>query len=262
MTAVAMSRRRVEQVMGTVVSLDLRDDAVPEEAVDQALAWLHDVDRRFSMWKDDSEVRRLARGEVTESAVSADVREVLRLCEDVRGASSGVFDIRRWRSDGLMDPTGLVKGWSVERAALILDAAGAQRYSFNTGGDAVVRGEPEPGRAWRVGIQHPLLRDKVAAVVAISDLAVATSGAYERGQHIVDARNGRPPSDVLSVTVIGDSLTLADAYATAAFAMGREGLRWVAGIPGYSACAITTTERLLWTPGFDRHMASLGDEPR
>ena len=248
--------------MGTVVSLDLRDDPVADEAVDEALAWLHDVDRRFSMWKEDSEVSRLARGEVTESEVSADVREVLRLCEDIRVASSGVFDIRRWRSDGLMDPTGLVKGWSVERAALILDAAGAECYSLNTGGDAVVRGEPEPGRAWRVGIQHPLLRDKVAAVVAISNLAVATSGAYERGRHVVDARNGQPPGDLLSMTVIGSSLTLADAYATAAFAMGREGLRWMDGIPGYSACAITTAERLVWTPAFDRHMASSRDEPR
>ena len=230
--------------MGTVVSLDLRDDDVPDDVVDAALASLHDVDRRFSMWKPDSEVSRLARGEVDESQVSADVREVLRLCEDLRLASGGVFDARRWRDDGLLDPTGLVKGWAAERAALILDAAGADRYSLNTGGDAVVRGEPEPGRGWRVGIQHPRQRDKVAAVVAISDLAVATSGAYERGQHIVDARTGQPPSDVLSMTVIGASLTLADAYATAAFAMGRAGLGWIAGIPGYSACAITT-ERLV-----------------
>jgi thiamine biosynthesis lipoprotein len=247
--------------MGTVVSLDLRDDALPDEAVDEALASLHEADRRFSMWKPDSEMYCLARGELGASEVSADVREVLRLSEDLRLASGGVFDVGHWRSDGLLDPTGLVKGWAAERAALILDAAGATRYSLNIGGDAVVRGEPEPGRGWRVGIQHPLLRDKIAAVLAISDLSIATSGAYERGQHIVDARSGRAPADVLSMTVIGARLTLADAYATAAFAMGREGLRWVAGIPGYSACAITTTERLVWTPGFDRHMASSGNEP-
>jgi thiamine biosynthesis lipoprotein ApbE len=54
----------------------------------------------------------------------------------------------------------------------------------------------------------------------IRDLAVATSGASERGEHVIDARSGAPPTDLLSATVVGPSLTFADAYATVAFAMG------------------------------------------
>ena len=93
--------------------------------------------------------------------------------------------------DGRPDPTGLVKGWAIEEASLVLDAAGATDFTINAGGDIVARGEPEPGRAWRVGIRHPRLADRVAAVLAVRDLAVATSGGYERGDHIVDPRTGR-----------------------------------------------------------------------
>ncbi len=77
---------------------------------------------------------------------------------------------------------------------------------------------------------------------------MATSGAYERGEHIVDGRTGRPAGGVRSMTVVGPSLTMADGYATAAFAMGREGVAWVARMPGYGAAAVTHEERLLCVP--------------
>lgn len=112
--------------------------------------------------------------------------------------------------------------------------------------------EPEAGRAWRVGIRHPEIADRVAGVVDVRDLAVATSGAYERGDHILDPRSGRPARDLLSLTVIGPSLTLADAYSTAAFAMGRGGASWIAGIPGYEAHAVTADRRAVWTEGCRR----------
>lgn len=82
----------------------------------------------------------------------------------------------------------------------------------------------------------------------VRDRSVATSGGYERGDHITDPRTGAVPRDLLSVTVVGPSLTWADAYATAAFVMGREGLGWVASHPGYGALAITAEDRTLWTP--------------
>jgi len=69
----------------------------------------------------------------------------------------------------------------VERAAHILEESGARDYSVNAGGDIRVRGCPSPASGWRIGIQHPTLRDKVAAVIEVTDLAIATSGAYERG---------------------------------------------------------------------------------
>ena len=81
------------------------------------------------------------------------------------------------------------------------------------------------------------------------DLAVATSGAYERGAHIVDPRTGLPPRGVLSVTVAGRDLGTADAYATAAFAMGADGPAWTATLRGYEALTILEDGRVLSTAG-------------
>jgi len=118
-----------------------------------------------------------------------------------------LLDIRAHRPDGRPDPTGLVKGWSLENAGRILEAAGARDYCINGGGDVVVRGEAAPGKAWRVGIRHPLIADRLATVLAVRGAAVATSGAYERGAHIRDPFTGQAPGRVLSFTVVGPSLT-------------------------------------------------------
>jgi len=234
--------------MGTVIAIDVRDQDIPEEVFDEVFAWFHEVDAHFSTFRSDSEISRLGRGELGVSDCTRDVREVLFLCEEVRRTSEGSFDI--WHG-GRCDPSALVKGWSVERASLMLKAAGARNYFINAGGDIVASGRPVPDRKWRVGIRHPEQTDRLAAVLSVTDLAVATSGTYERGEHIVDPRNKQPPTGLLSMTVIGPSLAYADAYATAAFVMGTDGAAWVAGIDGYEALAITDQRRTAWTPGMD-----------
>jgi thiamine biosynthesis lipoprotein len=234
--------------MGTVIAIDVRDRGIPEEVLDSVFAWFHEVDARFSTFRSDSEVSRIGRGELRVSDCTRDVREVLFLCEEVRRISEGCFDI--WQG-GRCDPSALVKGWSVERASLLLKAAGARNYFINAGGDIVASGRPAPDRNWRVGIRHPEQTDRLAAVLSVTDLAVATSGTYERGEHIVDPRSGDPPTGLLSMTVIGPSLAYADAYSTAAFVMGADGASWVAAIEGYEALAITDQRRTTWTPGVD-----------
>lgn len=234
--------------MGTAIGIEIRDPAIKRPALDPVFDWFREVDERFSPYKPDSEVSRLIRGEIEEADVSALLADVLGLCEGLRTLTGGYFDIRGHRPDGRPDPTGLVKGWSVERAASMLDLAGARDFTINAGGDVVARGEAEPGKAWRVGIRHPREADRVAAVLAVRDLAVATSGAYERGEHIVDPHTGVAPGGLLSITVVGPSLTYADAFATAAFSMGRDGIAWVVGQAGYGAYAITADDRAIWTP--------------
>ncbi len=255
--------RRVEQIMGTAISLDVRDADVTPSALDDAFEYLRLVDDRFSTYKPESEVSRLGRGEIQESECSPELREVLELCEQVRRDTEGYFDIRAHRADGGMDPSGLVKGWSLEKAGRILEAAGALNYCINGGGDIVARGEAAPGQAWRIGIRHPMIADRLAAVLAVRDGSIATSGAYERGEHVRDPFTKLAPSGVLSITVVGPSLTFADAYATAALAMGPTGLAWVAGRPGYEGCVVTadadgSNARLAWTPGFDGWFAERG----
>ncbi|MFN8624162.1 MAG: FAD:protein FMN transferase [Chloroflexota bacterium] len=233
--------------MGTVISLHLPEGDADGIQAAAAYAWLHEVDRRFSPYRPDSEVSRLIRGELAEVDVSDDLRGVLDLAEAVRILSDGAFDIRGHRPDAAPDPTGVVKGWAAERAGLILAAAGVPRFCLNAGGDVVVRGGQAPGVPWRIGIAHP--DGGTALVLEAMDLSVATSGTVERGSHIADGRSGQAaPAELRTITVAGPSLARADAYATAAFAMGEAGTRWTLGLPGYGAAAITADGRVVTTP--------------
>jgi thiamine biosynthesis lipoprotein len=234
--------RRVEHVMGFPVSLRVDDEDVPEEAADAVFAWLREVDVRFSPFKPDSEVSRLDRGELSGDDLSADLREVLDLCEHYRAATGGAFDVRL-PGRGL-DPCAVVKGWSVQRAAQLLTAAGAERFCLNAGGDVVATDGP-----WRVGVRHPEQAHKLCTVLEITDRAVATSARYERGDHIVDGRTGRPATGLLSMTVVAPSLTEADTVATAAFAMGAEGIEWAASQEGCEVFAVDAERRVFRTPG-------------
>ena len=143
-----------------------------------------------------------------------------------------------------------MKGWSVDRASAILHQLGAHNYSVNAGGDVRVSGRAVPAFEWRIGIQHPLQKDRLAGVVALCDGAVATSGTYERGEHVFDPHTGTPPSGVLSVTITGPDLATADAYATAAFAMGEAGPDWTARLRGYEAMTILADQQVLSTRDF------------
>ena len=240
---------RVEHVMGMPVGVDVRDADADPGVLDELFAWLRFVDATFSTYRDDSEISRLNAGTLGREAAHPLVREVLDRCAELREQTDGAFDA--WSvTPGAVDPTGLVKGWAVERAATLLQRGGARRFAINAGGDVRLGGAP-PGRpSWRVGIRHPLQRDRLAAVAAVTDAAVATSGAYERGAHIVDPRSGRRPQGVLSVTIVGSDLGRADAYATAAFALGVEGAAWTAGLDGYEALTILADETIRRTPGF------------
>jgi thiamine biosynthesis lipoprotein len=241
--------RRVEFVMGMPVVVDVRDEAVDETPLAALFEWLRLVDATFSPYKEDSEISRLNSRELTLADAHPDVRAVLSRCDELREETGGYFDASF--DGGSVDPSGLVKGWSVDRAAAILDEAGLRNYAVNAGGDIRLRGGARPDAAWRVGIQHPLVREGVAAVVEGDDLAVATSGEYARGQHVLDPHMRRPPAGVLSVTITGPDLATADA--TAAFAMGADRApHWTARLRGYEAMTILADGRVLSTPGFPR----------
>jgi thiamine biosynthesis lipoprotein len=239
--------RRVEQIMGLPIVLDCRDE-IGDEVLAAMLFELRWVDEVFSTYKPESEISRLARGELALADTCDEVGEVLERCDELHAETGGYFDAR---AGGVLDPSGYVKGWAVERAARILDDAGLRNYALSAGGDMVLRGGALPDERWRVGIQHPLLRDRVAAVDEATELAVATSGAYARGDPVLDPHTRRAPEGVLSVTITGPSLACADAYATAAFAMGRRGADWTARLRGgYEAMTILADETVLSTRGF------------
>ncbi|MFC7527317.1 FAD:protein FMN transferase [Actinoplanes sp. GCM10030250] len=237
--------------MGTVVSIELADE-LPDsrlgELVSATCAWLHEVDARFSTYKDDSEVCRLRNGSLRLEDCSADLRLVLDRCADLWRDTDGYFDAY---AGGPLDPSGYVKGWSVEVASQRLVEAGSSRHFLSAGGDIRMRGSGPGGRPWRVGVRHPWEADKLSWVLELSDGAVATSGTYERGAHVFDPRTGKAASGLRSVTVVGPDLALADAYATAALAMGENGLGWLAKRvdEGYESAAVTDDGRAFTSPG-------------
>jgi FAD:protein FMN transferase len=243
-----------QQVMGTVVSFSLREDrratttdrgrpaaevaegrearARQDEALARAQAELRWVDDVFSTWKPQSFVSRLRRGEIRLADAPPEVAEVLELCRLARDASDGWFD--PWSVSGGVDPTGLVKGWAAQRSLDIIKEAGAPAAMVNAGGDVAVYGRPAPGQSWCIGIQHPLARDRILLTAELAGAgAVATSGSYERGEHVVDPRTGRQTSALLSATVIGHDLGYADALATGLYASGGQLLRRISELEGY-----------------------------
>ncbi|MFJ3704781.1 MULTISPECIES: FAD:protein FMN transferase [Streptomyces] len=235
--------RRVEHVMGFPVSLRIDDEDVPERAADAVFAWLREVDERFSPFVTGSEVSRHGRGELGRHELSEDLVEVLGLCEHYRLATDGAFDA--WLPGRGFDPCAVVKGWSVERGAQLLRASGVRRFCLNAGGDVVVAGGP-----WRTGVRHPERADRLCATLELTDGAVATSARYERGDHIIDGRTGHPATGLLSMTVVAATLTEADSVATAAFAMGAEGVEWAASLAGCEVFAVVTGGQVLRTAGF------------
>ena len=254
----------VEFVMGMAVSIDIRDPDAPSEAMAEVVAWLHHVDATFSTYIDDSPISRLGRGELDLDDATDEVRDVLRLCEEMRIDTDGAFDIFEVPAPNgtTLDPSGLVKGWSIELAARILERSGCANFCINAGGDIAIRGRPVAGELWRIGIRHPDQIDQLATVVtARGPLAVATSATYERGAHIFDPRTHQPTTELASVTVVGPDLTVADAYATAVFVKGLDGLDWISGRPDYDAYAITHDAITTWTPGFERYRRDTRRDP-
>jgi FAD:protein FMN transferase len=241
---------RHEEVMGTVVTFDVRTPA-PQAQLDEALAaatqWLHWVDDTFSTYKQQSEVNRFDRGELPIDECCEELKKVVALCYKFNGATGGYFDA--WAS-GRFDPSGVVKGWSVEHASRLLQEAGLPDHAIDGGGDVRLSGSPGPGRLWHVGVRHPLKRDGYCAALAVAGGAVATSGTYERGPHVLNPFSRGPATELISVTIVGPELISADAYATAAFAMGAAAPDWLESLAGYESLVIGPDGRGWSTEGF------------
>jgi FAD:protein FMN transferase len=249
-TALGEAIRRTEEVMGTVVSFDIRPGLASREgtylALAEARAGLHRADAVFSTWKPASPINRLRRGELRVGDAPVEVLEVFELCRAARDSSHGWFD--PWAMPGGVDPTGLVKGWAARNALRRFVAAGVGAAMVNAGGDVAVAGEPEPGRPWHIGIRDPWDARGVVAVVEATS-GVATSGAYERGEHVLDPRTGRPSTPIASATVTGPDLALADALATGLLAAGEPGLDWIGKADGYDGLIVHRDGSMVATSG-------------
>ena len=208
------------------------------------------TDEQFSPFKPQSELSRLNRGEIEPTQLSPTMKKVLAESEKTQQLTDGFFNITR--PDGKIDPSGLVKGWAIERAAQLLRRRGYRSFYLEIAGDIRVAGHNDDRQKWRVGIRNPHNKEEIIKVLTVSNVGVATSGAYEQGDHIYNPHSAKKPDELSSVTIIGPGIDYADRLATAVFAMGRRGLEFIQNQKGFAAYAVTAKGRALFTPNFEQ----------
>jgi FAD:protein FMN transferase len=255
-------RAWVEHIMGMPISLHIRGadvssagvlQRIVSQRVEAVFAELRAMDQLFSTYRPESQISRLNRREIDAAGCAPEVRDVIDLCGQANAATGGAFDARGLQlPDGGygFDPSGLVKGWAVERAVRHLNDLAEHDYVLNAGGDVVVRTAPR-SVPWRVGVEDPA-GDGLIAVLELGAGAVATSGTARRGVHIVDPHTGAPMSALRSATVTGPQLLWADVYATAAIARGPAALDWLDTVPEYEALLVDRAGLVHTTVGWPR----------
>ncbi len=240
-------------LMGMPVTLEAVDASAGAELFDAAFAYFEYIDAKFSTYKADSEISMVNRRELALTDTSLDMRAVFELSDQIREETGGYFDIR---SGSGYDPSGLVKGWAIFNAAEMIRQKGVENFYVEAGGDIQAYGKNRAGQDWRVGIRNPFDMNEIIKVLAVSDRGVATSGTYVRGQHIYNPRNpGTPITDIMSVTVVGPNIFYADCFATAAFAMGREGIAFIENLDGFEGYMVDRDRRATFTRGFLRYVS-------
>ncbi len=260
-------------LMGMPITVDVPQGGAA--VIEAAFARFAEIEARFSPFLPESEVVRFNELRLARDEPSTELREVLALAERTRQETDGYFDIAR--PDGFLDPTGIVKGWAIRDVARLIEAwpggagpggagpggagpgeaGGYADYLVDAGGDIQCRGRAPDGEAWRIGIRNPFNAMEIVKIVAPRDRGIATSGTSARGQHIYDPHApGRTICDVLSITVIGPDVLEADRFATAAFAMGEDGIGFIEAQPGLEGYLIGADRVAIQTTGFREFVIS------
>lgn len=237
-------------IMGMPITVEVVDAASPD-ILEAVFSYFVSVDERFSPFKETSEVSRINRSEKFlekmvwrklpprkrgsprtfskedfYEGIDEGMLEVLELAEKTKQETKGYFDIQK--PDGSIDPSGIVKGWAIKNAAELLKEKGVEKFYIEAGGDIQTSGTNAEGAEWSVGIRNPFKKDEIVKVIYPRGRGVATSGTYERGNHIYNPLSpAETLNEVVSITVIGTDVLEADRFATAAFAMGTKGVEFI-----------------------------------
>jgi len=156
-----------------------------------------------------------------------------------------------------IDLGGIAKGYAVDRCISQLQQLGINNALVTAGGDSRMIGE-RWGRPWTIGVRDPRNADKMVAVIPLADVAVSTSGDYERYfeedgvryHHIINPKSGDSARELQSVTIIGPDATTTDALSTSVFVLGLErGLRLVNGLEAIDAILVDSNGRLYYSDG-------------
>lgn len=239
--------------MGMTVTVEITDSKIPEGTFEKIFNYFEYIDDAFSTYKKTSEISLINQGVIKKSDYSEDMQTVLRLSEETKNLTGGFFDIKR--PDGSLDPSGLVKGWAIHNAALILKKEGVRNFYVDAGGDIQVSGENALGEPWEIGIRNPFNPEKeIVKVVSLTTEGLATSGTYVRGDHIYNPHDKtKSLAEIVSLSVVGPNIYEADRFATAAFAMGKEGINFIEKLEGFEGYMIDRNGIAVMTSDFLRY---------
>jgi len=242
-----MKQTRILMGMPITVELSGINDPYPFDAT---FDFFRKVDERYSTYKEDSEISRINNG-LPRNQWSTEMKTVIHLCEATKKETGGYFDIVH---GGKLDPSGLVKGWAVWEAAKRLLRQGVINFYIEAGGDIQVHGVNEAVQPWTVGIRNPFNTSEIIKTLRLRGAGIATSGTYIRGQHIYNPHLPHTAlTEVQSLTVIAPNVYEADRFATAAFAMGKGGIRFIEAHENLEGYMVDDSGTATLTSGFKEY---------
>ncbi len=244
-------------IMGMPVTIEITDlpQSHASDVILECMDYLRSVDEQFSPYKESSEVTKINHGLIHEKDWSDEMKEVMNIAEKTKEQTFGYFNV--YNNEGMFDPSGIVKGWAIQNIAHITENSGSKHYSMNVGGDIALSGHNTHGKPWAIGIKNPMNTSEIVKVLSIERGGVATSGSYERGNHIYNPLyRSDSLDDVLSITVIGPTILEADRFATAAFAMGKRGVEFIESMLGFEAYQIDRAGIATQTSHFTNYVVS------
>lgn len=236
------------------VMIEISDKA-NEEIFQKIFSYFEHIDKKFSTYKDDSEISKINKGILNKESWSEEMKEVFYLADETKKSTKGYFDILT--PEKKIDPSGIVKGWAIKNASHLLKSEGYKNFYINAGGDIELSGKNKDGVPWTIGIRNPQKIEENVKVLALTNKGVATSGNYVRGAHIYNPIEKERGSDVASLTVIGPNIYEADRFATAAFAMGEKGIYFIEKLPGLEGYMINKKGMATMTSGFENYVLKI-----
>lgn len=242
--------KKTRNIMGMPVIIEIVDSNATQEIFEEIFNYLISVDEKFSPYKKKSEVSLYNEGKITKKDLSTEIKEVLELSEKTKNDTDGFFDITY---NGKINPSGLVKGWAIYNASLILRKNGFKNFYVEIAGDIEIAGLNSENKKWSIGIRNPFKKEENIKILYLSNVGIATSGNYERGKHIYNPIKKMEADEIASLTVIGPNIYEADRFATACFAMGKKGIYFIENLSGFEGYMINNNGIAIFTSEFEKY---------
>ncbi len=243
--------KATKSIMGMTAVVCIIDPNTKSKDIKEIFDYYKKLDATFSTYKDTSEVQRVNRGEVGAEKYSGELKKILHLAQKTKQQTEGYFDVY---FNGRLDPSGIVKGYAIRNAAKMLEEKGYKNFYVEIAGDIEARGKNLYGKKWGVGIKNPFDPKQVIKIVHVSNKGVATSGNYARGPHIFNPLTKKREEGIASITVIGPNIYEADRFATAAFAMWKEGIYFIEKQKRLEGYMVTLDKIGTYTSGFKNYL--------